>query len=134
MSAQHTPEKRRDRAEYWRERSAQRRQDPAYREAQRARYKAWQEKNGSDPERLARKAEQMRRYAADAELRVRHAARRAVRTAIESGAMVPQPCFICGCKAEAHHVAYDLPLVVTWLCKPHHREVHNDAKAAGGTS
>lgn len=115
----------RDRTEYWRQRSAQRRQDPAYREAQRARYAAWQEKNGSAPVRLARKAEQMRGYATTH--KQRHAARRAVRTAIESGRLVPLPCFICGRSAEAHHVAYDLPLDVAWLCRPHHRQVHREA-------
>ena len=120
-----------NRTDYWRERSAHRRKDPAYRDAQRARYKAWQEKNGSDPERLARKAEQMRGYSADPEISVRRAARRAVRTAIESGSMVRHPCFVCGGKAEAHHVSYDLPLDVTWLCKTHHQEVHSEAKATG---
>ena len=120
----------RDRSDYWRERSALRRQNPAYREAQRARYVAWQQKNGQDPERLARKAEQMRGYS---QLhRERHAARRALRAAIESGRVSPQPCAVCGNQhVEGHHVAYDMPLDVVWLCKPHHRQLHNEAKATG---
>ena len=120
----------RDRSEYWRERSALRRQDPAYREAQRARYVAWQQKNGQDQQRLARKAEQMRGYS---QLhRERHAARRALRTAIESGRVMPLPCAMCGnAKADGHHVAYDMPLDVVWLCRLHHRQLHKEAKATG---
>ena len=35
------------------------------------------------------------------------------------------PCFYCGAtKVVGHHVAYDLPLDVVWLCQIHHKEVH----------
>jgi len=38
------------------------------------------------------------------------------------------PCFVCGAeKVEGHHFDYSSPLNVTWLCNPHHREVHKIA-------
>lgn len=121
----------RDRSDYWRERSAKRRQDPAYREAQAAVNKAWREKHAADPQRLARKAEQMRGYRV--EHADRHAARLAVRRAIEAGTLVRQPCEQCGAApAHGHHDDYSKPLEVRWLCPTHHREHH--AKATGGAS
>ena len=54
----------------------------------------------------------------------RTAAQAAVRNAIRRGILTPEPCFICGRKAEAHHPSYDLPLDVTWLCIRHHRRLH----------
>jgi hypothetical protein len=37
---------------------------------------------------------------------------------------VRQPCERCGGPSEAHHADYSQPLVVSWLCKAHHRELH----------
>lgn len=54
----------------------------------------------------------------------RDKARNAVSNAIRDGRLQKQPCFICGCEAEAHHPDYDQPLDVVWLCMPHHKEVH----------
>ncbi|MDR4306976.1 hypothetical protein IHQ68_10135 [Chelatococcus sambhunathii] len=48
----------------------------------------------------------------------------AVRHAIRAGNLDPQPCRICGGAAEAHHDDYGSPLVVTWLCRFHHRRLH----------
>lgn len=50
--------------------------------------------------------------------------------AVKTGRVVPQPCFICGERAEAHHPNYDAPLDVVWLCTPHHRQAHALAQAA----
>lgn len=48
-----------------------------------------------------------------------------VSRAVASGAVVKLPCFVCGSeKSEAHHVAYDLPLSVSWLCRVHHAQTH----------
>lgn len=57
----------------------------------------------------------------------RTVAHEAVRNEIRNGRMVPQPCFMCGKKAEAHHVCYDMPLAVTWLCRSHHRQTHTES-------
>ena len=125
MEAKPTRPKR-DRSAYWRARSAKRRQEPGYQEAQSAIYKAWHEKHSKDPDRLARKAEQMRSYSQMH--REKHVARRLLRTAIEAGRVVRQPCAVCGEeRVEGHHVAYDMPLDVVWLCRLHHRELHAKA-------
>lgn len=44
--------------------------------------------------------------------------------AVRDGKVVPQVCFICGNKAEAHHPDYSRPLDVVWLCSKHHKETH----------
>lgn len=56
------------------------------------------------------------------------AAHNAIAKAILRGKMVPHPCWACGEKAEAHHPDYDEPMLVVWLCQPHHTEVHNLGK------
>jgi hypothetical protein len=44
--------------------------------------------------------------------------------AVRAGKVMPQPCWVCGDKAEAHHPDYSSPLDVVWLCTPHHRQTH----------
>lgn len=41
------------------------------------------------------------------------------------GIISPQPCEVCGERAEAHHDDYDRPGDVRWLCRRHHRQVHS---------
>jgi hypothetical protein len=39
------------------------------------------------------------------------------------------PCKVCGnVKSEAHHDDYDFPLKIKWLCRKHHKELHNKIK------
>jgi len=53
-------------------------------------------------------------------------AHNAVATAINNGKLIPQNCEICGKgKVEAHHDDYNKPLEVRWLCKSHHKLLHN---------
>jgi hypothetical protein len=41
------------------------------------------------------------------------------------GKILPQPCYICNSPtAEMHHSDYSKPLEITWLCRDHHRELH----------
>jgi hypothetical protein len=54
----------------------------------------------------------------------RKAAQASLRRAVLSGVVKPQPCWVCGSKAEAHHPDYDRALDVVWLCPPHHRQTH----------
>lgn len=54
----------------------------------------------------------------------KHKAHQAVASALKSGAISAEPCFVCGGKAEAHHPDYDAPLSVVWLCPPHHKQAH----------
>ena len=46
--------------------------------------------------------------------------------AVRDGKITPQPCFICGEKAHAHHPDYSAPMDVVWLCPPHHMQVHQE--------
>lgn len=54
----------------------------------------------------------------------REAARSAVSNAIRDGRLIPQPCRVCGKKAEAHHPDYSKPLEIDWLCLQHHKDEH----------
>ncbi len=48
---------------------------------------------------------------------------------IRRGALIRQPCEICGNKiVEAHHSDYSKPYEVNWLCHIHHREKHIQLK------
>ena len=48
-----------------------------------------------------------------------------VRFALKKGTLVKLNCFLCGeSKTEAHHLSYDYPLKVVWLCIKHHKEAH----------
>jgi len=46
--------------------------------------------------------------------------------AVARGDVERQPCEVCGAsKTDAHHEDYSRPLDVRWLCRLHHRGVHN---------
>ena len=48
-----------------------------------------------------------------------------VSKAIKRGALVPEPCEMCGKGGtQAHHDDYSKPLDVTWLCRHCHWETH----------
>lgn len=86
----------------------------------------------SNPENIERRNALMRSYTESGHLAEHRKARRDVRTAIQSGLMVRQPCQVCNTSpAEAHHDDYSKPLNVRWLCHKHHAEHH--AKATGET-
>lgn len=53
------------------------------------------------------------------------AAHLAVARALRSKRLNRMPCEECGAtRVHAHHDDYDAPLVVRWLCVPHHSEWH----------
>lgn len=43
------------------------------------------------------------------------------------GKLKPQPCEVCGAteQIEKHHPDHRFPLHVWWLCRTHHRLLHN---------
>ncbi len=43
---------------------------------------------------------------------------------ILEGEILVQRCRVCGEKAERHHLDYDDPYAIDWLCKTHHRAEH----------
>ena len=56
---------------------------------------------------------------------VEHRAHVAVYRAVKSGALIREPCEVCGDpKSEGHHDDYSKPLEVRWLCRKHHAEIH----------
>lgn len=47
------------------------------------------------------------------------------------GKLVPQPCEVCGGDhTEMHHPDYHQPLLVVWLCRRHHSELHRAQRIA----
>jgi hypothetical protein len=45
--------------------------------------------------------------------------------ALKSGTLVRKPCEVCGDEeSQGHHVNYDQPLNVKWLCRAHHMKAH----------
>jgi hypothetical protein len=60
----------------------------------------------------------------------RRKAQQALGNAVRDGRVIPQPCFICGDRAEGHHPNYDAPLDVVWLCPTHHKQAHALVQAA----
>lgn len=51
----------------------------------------------------------------------------AVSNAVRDGKLFKEPCFNCGSieDIEAHHMDYEKPLEVVWLCRSCHLEEHN---------
>jgi hypothetical protein len=97
--------------------------DPAKRDA-------WWTKNGDD--QRAKSAARMRVYSRRPDVIIKNAARRAVRHALETGALKRLPCERCGLpKVEAHHDDYSRPLAIRWLCHGCHSQHHRRAKARG---
>jgi len=51
----------------------------------------------------------------------KYRARALAYSALKSGRLQRQPCEVCGAtRVETHHEDYSKPLVVRWLCRPHH--------------
>ena len=56
---------------------------------------------------------------------LKYKARYTVNNAVRWGRLHKLPCQVCGVvKVQAHHDDYREPLMVTWLCEKHHRELH----------
>ncbi len=63
----------------------------------------------------------------------KHSARVAVYQALKSGTLKRLPCEVCGdLLSVAHHSSYakDMRLCVTWLCTPHHNQLHLEHERA----
>ena len=66
-----------------------------------------------------------KKYLLNQENHKKNLARQTVRNAIRDGKLIKKECEICGDpNSEAHHIDYDKPLDVTWLCRRHHLEQH----------
>jgi len=57
---------------------------------------------------------------------IKNKARQMINNGVANGTIAKESCFLCGeIRTDAHHLNYDYPLKVVWLCKKHHGEVHN---------
>ncbi len=65
-----------------------------------------------------------KKYATDVRYRKRVKCKGAVRRALKRGELVKKKCF-CGKEAEAHHLDYNYPLEIMWLCREHHAKWHS---------
>lgn len=64
--------------------------------------------------------------------RVKHRAREKSIKALRDGLLTKKPCAVCdGKKSEMHHINYDNPLAVIWLCRGHHAELHANINQMG---
>ncbi len=75
----------------------------------------------------ARMREYRKTHKPSEEQRRKGIARSYLNVYLRRGKVVKLPCQVCGRTEHVeghHHDGYDKPLVVTWLCRPHHRQVH----------
>lgn len=83
------------------------------------------ERNREFPEKEKLKRRQYR-LSSKAKYPEKRKARRKLYLAVKSGKLLRGDCSICGLpKAEAHHEDYSKPLDVIWLCRKHHKKLHN---------
>ena len=59
------------------------------------------------------------------EQRKKDNARSYAKVYLKRGLLVKKGCAVCGEDAQMHHPDYDRPLDVVWLCKKHHRDIHD---------
>lgn len=56
-------------------------------------------------------------------------ARNVISSRINRGSLIKGTCVVCGSTdTVAHHIDYTKPLDIVWLCKKHHREIHNEMR------
>jgi hypothetical protein len=89
--------------------------------------KEYRKKNEQKPERKAKIQAYKRVWHSEYDMK-KKAATTAVGNALRDGKLEKWPCWVCGTteNIEGHHVHYDMPLDVIWLCTKHHAEVHRD--------
>lgn len=65
-------------------------------------------------------------YLASPENKKKYEARSLTRKNIHSGKIKIEPCFICGAEdVEVHHIDYENPTDIIFLCKYHHAYLHH---------
>ena len=55
-------------------------------------------------------------------------ASRALKSRILAGKIIkPSKCLFCDAKkVQGHHLIYDFPYIVVWVCSKHHKQIHED--------
>jgi hypothetical protein len=86
-------------------------------------YEEYEKQRQITPKRLKLNYETTKKYRQENPERYR--AVNKLNNAVRAGKVSKLPCLVCGeTKVVGHHVHYDLPLEVTWLCQKHHKELH----------
>ena len=79
----------------------------------------------SRPDVKARRARNRIERRLDPLVRGKLDARRFAQTALANGRIDKLPCAGCGAEqSQQHHPDYDHPLLIVWLCRPCHLELH----------
>jgi hypothetical protein len=73
-----------------------------------------------------------RAHPAQGAARQRKLIRSLANKALQTGKLIPEPCRICGAKAQMHHPDYNRPYDVEWLCREHHLELHRQETGVQG--
>ena len=61
--------------------------------------------------------------------KLKYRARMIVNNLLAAGKLSKEPCFLCGEPVTAaHHVDYEYPEKIIWLCRKHHEDVHHEIK------
>ena len=82
-----------------------------------------------NPEVKKRRAEQMKLYRKNPQLRFKMNARWILHRALKAGKLFKEACITCGNqKSQAHHPDYNKPLLVVWLCRKCHQLEHLKAE------
>jgi len=80
------------------------------------------------PETKQKRIDYNRKYRQKPDNALQKRAHKKVENAIKFGKIQRQPCEVCGNpNSQAHHDDYNKPMVVRWLCQPHHREAHKSS-------
>jgi hypothetical protein len=92
--------------------------------------RSYDRRRAKNPDRM-RSAAEVSRIWRERDSRIT-AAHNAVARALRSGALIKTPCVRChSIKSVGHHESYDMPLDVTWLCQPCHKERHKEMGIQG---
>ena len=59
------------------------------------------------------------------EQRKKDNARSYAKVYLKRGLLTKEGCAVCAADAQMHHPDYDRPLDVVWLCKKHHKDLHD---------
>jgi len=93
--------------------------------AQTGYYKRYNKAYEQKPEVKERRRITKRAYRQRPDVKIKNLARWYTNHEIRAGRIKREPCAGCGKEqSEAHHLDYDKPLLIVWLCPNCHKEAH----------
>ena len=92
----------------------------------RERFKEYRDEYYNRPEVKERIKAYVKECEKHPEYKLKRFARNYLRYRVRQGVITKESCIMCGKEqSEAHHLDYNQPLIVIWLCSDCHRELHN---------